>query len=60
MCTPASAFAVVALRARPAPPRPPAARLDEDRPDPERRQGLGLLLPALLAWLAAAPDRARR
>jgi hypothetical protein len=56
MCTPASAFAVVALRARPRPPMPP----DRDpAPDPLRRGGPGLLLAALLAWVAAGRDGTR-
>jgi hypothetical protein len=51
MCTPASAFAVVALRSL---PRSPLPRPCADAPaDPLRRRGPGLLLAALLAWCIA-------
>lgn len=56
MCTPASAFTVVALRALPLPRVPSPV---EPAPDPVRRRGPGLMLAAIAAWFAAGRDGAR-
>ncbi len=61
MCTPASAFAVVALQHRRLPPRPPAAPQAFERPPPALpRRRLDLLLLALLGWAGAGLDRGPR
>lgn len=59
MCTPASVFAVVALRALP-PPRLPPPGLQPAAPDRQRRHGMAMVLSALVGWWAAGRDRPQR